>query len=999
MTIRSGEKHTRLASPWRLLALTCVLGYGAAATAADGSVFVVDSTADVVDDNPGDGFCLTSGGECTLRAAVMEANAWDGPDIIDLSLINDPNSPITLTRSGVDETFTLTPGGAEACIVDIEANAAIGDLDITQDLQIVGAGPGLTVIQWDQQSIEDPDIGDRIFHVQAPTGTTINLVRIADLMLTRGSVGILNDTTADNPYNCEEPRGEAGALEVWQFRRFGGAVAVGPGAAVVLFQEQTHGPGTGGGGGGGGGGPPPGVGPGGDEGEETGGVTAVEFDRVAVIGNQSGSDAGGLIAAAEMTIRESVLSGNTSGGNGGALYLDSATSIYDTLIGSSTSDVPYAIGPVPAALLANPNQAENGGGIFDTGSHTTNIERSALNGNEAIGGGGIAGRSLVVINLTNSTVSGNTGSDVGGGITTNGKVNLRNVTVANNLATTDAQGGGAGLNAFGNGTFTFFNTILSNNIVQGGEAGREANCGCSGGAPQCAPGRMVSTGYNISDEAENTCSLNVALNDQLATDPLIDALANNGGLTETHALQSIETGDLATSPAVDAGDQARCPNNDQRGSLRPDDGDLNGSFICDIGAFELFIPRSDLHINNVMAPNSVNKGDTFDVTVEVHNDDGNAAAPDVTLYVTLDTLTGASIVGAVPTAGVCNIASTDVLNCELGAMAIGDIQSVTLSLTANLQGSYALESVIGQSGDPDLVDTNPGNNTVTSTFAVIGNSDLAVTGGPAAGPARIGDDITLDYTVVNNGEDEASEARFGMVLPLGVDFVSATASVGDCALSAGEVRCDIGALTVAAPVAVQLAVTALESGDKVFEALVAADQNDPDASNNAVSATVTVLRNADLELVPLNWSVQVKKTYAVRFVVRNQGPEAATNVVVTSTLPSLVKFVSSDDCTAAGNQITCALGDIAANAETTAILNVLADQTGSANVAGTVSADSNDPDLSNNSVSAKLTSYAPPSGGGGGGCVYLPGSGSDPTLPALLLLALAGLTWRRRARV
>ncbi|MBV9613644.1 MAG: CSLREA domain-containing protein, partial [Acidobacteriaceae bacterium] len=48
--------------------------------------FVVNSTADVVDANPGDGICETSAGNrvCTLRAAIQEAGALAGSHTITL---------------------------------------------------------------------------------------------------------------------------------------------------------------------------------------------------------------------------------------------------------------------------------------------------------------------------------------------------------------------------------------------------------------------------------------------------------------------------------------------------------------------------------------------------------------------------------------------------------------------------------------------------------------------------------------------------------------------------------------------------------------------------------------------------------------------------------------------------------------------------------------------------------------------------------------------------
>ena len=81
-----------------------------------GSTFVVDSTADEPDATPGDGVCAsTPSGKCTLRAAIMEANALPGADSVVLP-------------SG---TYTTQIGGSTAYGEDAGAK---GDLDITDDL-------------------------------------------------------------------------------------------------------------------------------------------------------------------------------------------------------------------------------------------------------------------------------------------------------------------------------------------------------------------------------------------------------------------------------------------------------------------------------------------------------------------------------------------------------------------------------------------------------------------------------------------------------------------------------------------------------------------------------------------------------------------------------------------------------------------------------------------------------------------------------------------------
>ncbi len=122
-----------LTSPLLILILfASVLQTNASPSAA----FVVNSTVDAIDANPGDGVCETAvgNGVCTLRAAVMEANALSGNDTITLPL----------------GTFTFSLAGTD------EDSAATGDLDITEDLSITGAGVEFSYV--------DANKLDRVFH-------------------------------------------------------------------------------------------------------------------------------------------------------------------------------------------------------------------------------------------------------------------------------------------------------------------------------------------------------------------------------------------------------------------------------------------------------------------------------------------------------------------------------------------------------------------------------------------------------------------------------------------------------------------------------------------------------------------------------------------------------------------------------------------------------------------------------------------------------------------
>jgi CSLREA domain-containing protein len=97
--------------------------------------FVVNTTNDTVDANPGDGICADAAGQCSLRAAVMEANAnMNGADPT-----NPANTQDTILLPAGTFRLTIPPGST--------FDASTGHLDINDSVNIVGAGPRSTIIQ------------------------------------------------------------------------------------------------------------------------------------------------------------------------------------------------------------------------------------------------------------------------------------------------------------------------------------------------------------------------------------------------------------------------------------------------------------------------------------------------------------------------------------------------------------------------------------------------------------------------------------------------------------------------------------------------------------------------------------------------------------------------------------------------------------------------------------------------------------------------------------
>jgi hypothetical protein len=211
------------------------------------------------------------------------------------------------------------------------------------------------------------------------------------------------------------------------------------------------------------------------------------------------------------------------------------------------------------------NSANVAGGIMATGA--LGMVRSTVSGNVATtgAGGGIGVLNGAAATLTNSTVSGNRAETIrtglGGGIVSQGTLTLDSVTVANNRA---SLGGGISQAAAGQ---TATAATLRDTIVAGNVGGD-----CAGSAAVIAAWQGT---HNL--DQDGTCGFS-AVGDKPGVNPLLGALANHGGPTDTHAL-------AAGSPAVNAGDPANCQATDQRAIARP-------AGACDIGAFEYVAPST-----------------------------------------------------------------------------------------------------------------------------------------------------------------------------------------------------------------------------------------------------------------------------------------------------------------------------------------------------------------------------------------------------------------------
>lgn len=339
--------------------------------------FTVNITADVPDASPGDGVCLSLGRDpgCSLRAAIQEANAWPGADTIIV-----PVGTFALTIAGVGEN-----------------DAATGDLDIRDTVDLMGAGPSVTII--------DGGRLDRVFEIGPDASATICNVTIHNgaTLEQGGGINVLNGSRLTLANSIVANNSSTSGGGIWSI-----------GDVQIILSNITG-----------------------------NSVAACSF----------GCSGGGILAGGttgRMQIRNSTINGNTGTGNGAGVFNAAILTIVDSIISNNAGVGDNAIGgglgnsAAGNATLTNSIISGNaswgiGAGILNTGSLT--LTNSTISGNQSGppggctltcgGGGGIFNTPAGSVNAINTTITANA-AVAGGGIDNRGSASFRNTIVAKN---------------------------------------------------------------------------------------------------------------------------------------------------------------------------------------------------------------------------------------------------------------------------------------------------------------------------------------------------------------------------------------------------------------------------------------------------------------------------------------------------------------------------------------------------------------------------------------
>ena len=334
-----------------------------------------------------------------------------------------------------------------------------------------------------------------------------------------------------------------------------------------------------------------------------GGVITLDGTTTSYPGNLFVISANAGRPLANITFRNIRLTNSSAGVNGieGAAIWNSAMVTLDSVVVDNNFGRAIAQGQCagcapPTLKVDHSVFAVNVGGAISLSGGTLNVARSTFTSNVA-GSSGVGGAILLwsdgaavtSASITRNTFSGNSATD--GGAILVSSLNGGTATIANNTFTGNEVVGPGPVN--GSAIFLNAPSILTNNTV----ARNYSSYDPGGGALYFSTGAVTTMQDTlVVDNVGSNCAFapevaisggnNMQFGDDSCTgvpvaDPLLGPLVSNGGPTMTMAL-------APGSPAIDAGNNSTCLATDQRDARRAD-GDVDGSVICDIGAFEFAV--------------------------------------------------------------------------------------------------------------------------------------------------------------------------------------------------------------------------------------------------------------------------------------------------------------------------------------------------------------------------------------------------------------------------
>lgn len=267
--------------------------------------------------------------------------------------------------------------------------------------------------------------------------------------------------------------------------------------------------------------------------------------------------------------------------------------------------------------------------------------------------------------------------------------------------------------------------------------------------------------------------------------------------------------------------------------------------------------------------------------------------------------------------GTTGSGSQDLLDCSLGTLPKGAIRIITVPATFTKTTPGVVTVPNEASVTTSTVDVNPTNDASASEMVFDPGvaADVAVNvTATNTEAARPGEQIGWLLNVFNATEVGLTATGVTVTAPIPADMTDVVVPAG-CAVASETITCTIGSLEAGGRrqllITGKVVETAVDAAKLTLAATVSADAgSNSDPSNDNDSASITVIRPAELEIAKraLDPVTQAQTRFVV--TVTSVGPFEARNVVLMDTFSNATVVSAPDSCDTTVEPIVCTLGTL-----------------------------------------------------------------------------------------
>ena len=326
---------------------------------------------------------------------------------------------------------------------------------------------------------------------------------------------------------------------------------------------------------------------------------------------------------------------------------------------------------------------------------------------------------------------------------------------------------------------------------------------------------------------------------------------------------------------------------------------IDSNITVDDSTETITVTSADLMVEKSVSNEFPNEGDTIIYTIEVTNNGPNTA-------------TNISLIDNLPV-GVTYVSHSTVngnYNYGSGLWAIGTLSNTaeaSLLITATVDDGTLGQTIVNTTSGLtlDQADLNDSNNVGNVTIIPTAYIDLSLTKtvvDDVVNP-EVGDTITFEIRVNNDGPTEATGVQVTDLIPSGYDFVNYSSSIGTYNPITG--LWNIGFIEVDNTAVLLIDVIVLDSGNYINCAEVTAaneldvdstPNNGDDTEDDYDCAAVPPYQEVDLAIektvIANNYEPAVGSQVSFQIKLTNLGDIEATEVIVEDVLPAGYTFIN-----------------------------------------------------------------------------------------------------------